>query len=164
VNSPPDPRPAGIVTRVVAAAVDLVVVLVMSGGVFLAAAAARFAWSPLTFRWPSPPWALVLAVGAVIAGAYLTIAWATTGRTYGAAVLGLRVLTARHLKLGWARAALRATLCLLFPPGLLWAAITRRRRSLQDALLLSEVVYDWSDDAGLAASAPEPPGRAGRWT
>lgn len=144
-------RPAaGIVTRTAAAVIDLAVVLAMGAGVWLAGAAARFVWSPLQFRWPTPPWPVTLAVAVLIAGAYLTTAWATTGRTCGDAVLGLRVLPARHATLGWTRAALRAALCLIFPIGLLWAALDRRRRSLQDAVLRTVVVYDWSDDAGLA--------------
>jgi uncharacterized RDD family membrane protein YckC len=138
---------------VAASVIDLIVVLALGGGVLLAVAAARFVWSPLHFQWSAPPWPVTLAVCGLIAAGYLTIAWATTGRTCGGAVLGLRVLSASHVRLGWARAALRAALCILFPPGLLWAGITRRRRSLQDAVLLSVVVYDWSDDAGLAATA-----------
>jgi hypothetical protein len=37
----------------------------------------------------------------------------------------------------------------MFPPGLLWVVVSPRRRSVQDVMLLSVVVYDWRDDAGL---------------
>jgi uncharacterized RDD family membrane protein YckC len=162
------PRPAaaaevaGIVTRTAAALIDLAVVLAMMGGLLLTVAGLRFAWSPLSFRWPAPSWVLSLGVGALIAAAYLTVAWATSGRTFGAGVLGLRVLSMRRARLGWAHAALRAVLCLLFPPGLLWAAVSRYRRSVQDAVLLTVVVYDWSDDVGMRRPASARYGAFGR--
>jgi uncharacterized RDD family membrane protein YckC len=145
----PPGRPAGIVSRALAVAIDLCVVMVMGGGVLLTVAGVRFVLSPVSFRWPAPSWALSLLVGAVLATGYLTVAWATTGRTYGAAVLGLRVRSAGGGPLGWTRAGLRAALCVMFPPGLLWVVVSPRRRSVQDVMLLSVVVYDWRDDAGL---------------
>jgi uncharacterized RDD family membrane protein YckC len=140
---------AGVVTRTVAAVIDLLVVLAMMAGVLLTVAGLRFAWSPVSFRWPAPSWGLSLGVGALIAVGYLTVAWATSGRTLGASVLGLRVLSIRRTRLAWGRAAIRATLCLVFPPGLLWAAISRHRCSVQDVVLRTIVVYDWSDDIGM---------------
>jgi uncharacterized RDD family membrane protein YckC len=145
----PPGRPAGIVSRALAAAIDLGVVMVMGGGVLLTVAGVRFFLSPVSFHWPSPSWALSLLAGAVLATGYLTVAWATTGRTYGAAVLGLRVRSAGGGPLGWMRAGLRAVLYVMFPPGLLWVVVSPRRRSVQDVMLLSVVVYDWRDDAGL---------------
>jgi uncharacterized RDD family membrane protein YckC len=142
-------RPAGIVTRVLAAAIDLGVVLVAGAGVLLAVVAVQFAMSPLTFQWPRQIWTFWMPVSAVIAAAYLTVAWATTGRTCGAAVLGLRVRSAAGGRIGWVRAAVRAVLYLVFPVGLLWVAVSSRRRSVQDALVRSVVRYDWCDDAGL---------------
>ena len=41
------------------------------------------------------------------------------------------------------RALLRAALCVGFPIGLLWCAVSPSRRSLQDAVLRTSVVYDW---------------------
>ena len=140
---------AGIVTRAVAALIDLLVVMSMLGGLLLAVAGLRFAWSPPSFSWPAPSWAQSLAIGALFGAAYLTVAWATSGRTVGAGVLGLRVLSARGARLGWSRATARAVFCVVFPLGLLWAAVSRHRRSVQDAVLRTVVVYDWSDDAGL---------------
>ena len=34
-------------------------------------------------------------------------------------------------------------LCVVFPVGLLWSAVSRERRSLQDLVVRSVVVYDW---------------------
>jgi uncharacterized RDD family membrane protein YckC len=145
----PPGRPAGIVSRALASAIDLVVVMIMCGGLLLAVAGIRLVLSPLSFRWPSPGWVLSLLVAVSIATGYLAIAWATTGRTCGAAVLGLRVRSAGGGPLGWARAGLRGALCAVFPIGLVWVVISPRRRSVQDLLVHSAVIYDWRDDAEL---------------
>lgn len=147
----PDVSPAGtagIVTRTLAAIVDVVVVLVLMGTAFLAVAGVRFLVSPLGFSWPAPSWAQSLAAAGLLAVGYLTAAWATSGRTAGAAVHGLRVRSVGGARLGWFRAALRAALCVAFPPGLAWSAVGRRRRSVQDLLVGSVVVYDWVSPAG----------------
>ena len=142
-HSPCAGRAAGIVTRLLAAAIDLLAVLLMMGGVFVGVAAVRFLVSPLSFRWPVPSSVLSVAIGMLLAIGYLTVGWATVGRTGGAAVLGLRVLSTGRSRLGWARAVLRAVLCVVFPVGLLWSAVSRERRSLQDLVVRSVVVYDW---------------------
>jgi uncharacterized RDD family membrane protein YckC len=135
---------AGVVTRVLAAAVDLAAVVLVTVLIDLGAAGVRFAWAPARFQWPQPgvlgSATAVLAVSVV----YLVVAWATVGRTYGARLLGLRVLSRRHTELGWARSVLRAVAYVVFPVGLLWCGISSSRRSLQDVLVGSVVVYDAS--------------------
>ncbi len=152
----PGLRPAGVITRLLAAAADGLVVLLTMLGLLLGAAALQFLWSPLSFRWPTPSPLASTLVGMVLATGYLTLAWATTGRSYGGALLGLRVLSVGRGPLGWTRAGLRAVLCVLFPIGLLWAAVSRHRHSLQDAVVRSVVVYDWHQGAG-----PEPADQIG---
>jgi hypothetical protein len=146
---------AGVVTRVLAACVDLAAVMLGAVLLDLGAAGVRFVWSPVTFRWPQPAVPVmglaVVAVGVV----YLTIAWATTGRTYGERLLGLRVLSNRFELVGWMRSFLRAVLCVVFPIGLLWSAVSAQRHSLQDIVLRTVVVYD-------AASSPAPGAAARR--
>jgi fumarate reductase subunit D len=133
---------AGVVTRVLAASVDLAVAVLAAVVMDLAAAGVRFAWAPAAFEWPQPgPLGSVTAV-LVVAVVYLTVAWATTGRTYGERLLGLRTLTARHTLLGWTRSALRALACVVFPVGLLWCGVSRHRHSLQDLVFRTVVVYD----------------------
>ena len=110
-------------------------------------------WSARTFEWPRPEAAVSVTATGVLAVAYLTLAWATTGRTYGASVLGVRVLSAKHAVLGWFRAIVRAVLCVVFPIGLLWSVVSRRRGSLQDLVVRSVVVYDWHLDGGARATA-----------
>jgi uncharacterized RDD family membrane protein YckC len=146
---------AGVVTRSLAAAVDTAVVAVAVVLVYLGTVAVRFALMPLAFTWPRPSPAFSVVGVAVVATAYLAASWATTGRTYGSGLLGLRVLSARRGLLGWPRATVRAVACVVFPVGLLWAAISPSRRSLQDLILRSVVVYDWHRDRGKRAMAPE---------
>ncbi|QJY49196.1 RDD family protein [Pseudonocardia broussonetiae] len=141
--APPDGSAAGAVTRLLAAVLDLLAVLLLLTAAFLGVAAAGFLVAPLSFRWPTPPPELSILLGALLAVGYLTVGWATTGRTGGAAVLGLRVLSSSRGQLGWGRALVRAVLCVVFPLGLLWSAVSRERRSLQDAVVRSAVVYDW---------------------
>ena len=153
-------RTAGIVTRALAAAVDVGVVIVMMGITLLVAAGLRFFASPVSFSWPSPSWPQSLAVGGLLAVGYMTVAWATSGRSLGAAILGLRVRSVSGRPLGWLRAALRAVLYVVFPLGLLWCIVSRGRRSVQDVLLRSVVVYDRGPTAGGIVTAPSSPASA----
>jgi uncharacterized RDD family membrane protein YckC len=66
-----------------------------------------------------------------------------TGRSYGDSLLGLRVLSSRHRIPGWSLAFIRAVFCVLFPVGLFWVALSPGRRSIQDVVLRTVVVYDW---------------------
>lgn len=160
MNQPAQHGPAGVVTRVLAATVDAAVVVGMLAAGYLGVAGLSFAWSPVSFSWPALPPLVSLVVGYVLAIGYLTVGWVTIGRTYGGSLLGLRVLSARRSLLGWSRATLRAAFCVLFPVGLLWAAVSRKRRSLQDIAVRSVVVYDWNRDGGRRATL-RPPNPAG---
>ena len=142
VPAPSRTVPAGVVTRLLAAAVDLAVVLVALGLLVLVAAGARFLWSPASFRWPTPPSELSVLLGGLCAVGYLAVAWSETGRTYGGALLGVRVVARDGGPLGPARAGLRALLCLVFPMGLLWVAASASRSSVQDLVVGSSVRYD----------------------
>jgi uncharacterized RDD family membrane protein YckC len=135
---------AGMVSRVLAAAVDFVVVATVVACGYLAVAAVRFLWNSRTFSFPAPPFLLLLAIGSAVLVLYLTASWATTGRTYGAHLLGLRVLGARGRPMRAGAALVRAVACAAFPVGLFWVVVSRENRSAQDVLLRSSVVYDWS--------------------
>jgi uncharacterized RDD family membrane protein YckC len=133
---------AGVVTRLLAACVDTAVVVLVTVAVDLATAGIRFAWSPVDFRWPRPSAELAVLVLFGVAVVYLTAGWSMAGRTYGARLLGLRILSGRYGRLGVLRSLLRALACVLFPLGLLWSGISVSRRSLQDLVLRTVVVYD----------------------
>jgi uncharacterized RDD family membrane protein YckC len=133
---------AGVVTRLLAACVDTAVVVAVTVSLDLAAAGIRFVWSPVGFRWPRPSPEVAVAVLFVVAVVYLTVSWSVAGRTYGARLLGLRVLTGRYRPIGLVRSLLRAIACVLFPVGLLWSGISAARHSLQDLVLRTVVVYE----------------------
>jgi uncharacterized RDD family membrane protein YckC len=136
-------RPAGIVTRGLAAALDLGVVLVAMGGLYMSWVFVRLLFSPQDFSFPDVQVLMSVSVFTSISVVYLAACWATTGRTIGAIVLGLRVIGRNGRLLGWLRAVLRAAFCVFVPVGLLVAIVQRNRRSLQDIVLRTVVVYDW---------------------
>jgi uncharacterized RDD family membrane protein YckC len=135
---------AGVVTRLAAAAVDAVVVFVALLIVYLGYAGLRFLLDPRNFSFPDAQLFTGLLTCAVLLGCYLTVAWTIGGRTYGNLLLGLRLVGAGGGRIGPVRAAVRAAFCVVLPIGLLWIAIDRRSRSVQDLVLHTAVVYDWS--------------------
>lgn len=137
-------RHAGIVSRVTAAIVDVVVVALICGGLYLGLAGLKFVFNPVSFSFPAPPSGLLVPAGLAVAALYLAVSWAATARTFGDELLGLRVLSRKGNRLRWGRAFLRAITYLLFPAGLLWVVLSRSRRSVQDLILGTVVIYDWS--------------------
>ena len=136
---------AGVVTRVLAACVDLAGVFVLTVLLDLGAAGVRFAWSPVRFRWPDPGALVTSLVIMGVAVAYLTVGWAVTGRSYGARLLGLRVVVhaARAARLDAVvlpRAGLRG-----LPRRPAVERGQRTRRSVQDLVFRTVVVYDAPD-------------------
>jgi uncharacterized RDD family membrane protein YckC len=57
--------------------------------------------------------------------------------------MGLRVVDRHGRSPRVTRALLRATFCVFFPLGLLWCCVGRARKSVQDIVLGTTVVYDW---------------------
>jgi uncharacterized RDD family membrane protein YckC len=112
-------------------------------GMYAAVAAAFFLWRPRDFSFPSPSFALLLGLAGGLFTLYLTLSWVLLGRTYGDNVLGLRVISRKGDRLSLGVALLRAVLCVGLPYGLLWAAIDRHSRSVQDLLMRTTVIYDW---------------------
>lgn len=133
---------AGIVSRGLAALVDMVVVIVTMGLLYLGLALTTLIVNPTSFRFPAPNLIFSSAVTFAVSVLYLTVCWTLSGRTVGAVLLGVRVVGRRAERLALPVAALRAFACVLFPIGLLWVAVDRGRRSVQDILLGSRVVYD----------------------
>lgn len=136
-------RPAGLATRLLAAAIDGLVLLALSAVGYAGWAGALFLWSPAQFRFPAPSRPVVVLVGYLACIAYLTFCWRLTGRTYGDQVIGLRVLSQAGRLPGPVTALARAIVCALFPLGLLWTAVSPVNRSVADLLLRTSVVYDW---------------------
>ncbi|WP_395690824.1 RDD family protein [Nocardioides sp.] len=134
---------AGVVTRVAAATIDGTIIFGALIGLYLGYAGLLFLVDPRTFTFPDPNILRSVLLGGFLMGFYTTVTWAISGRTYGNLLLGLRVTGSRGGDVGWLRALLRAAFYVGFPIGLMWVAIDRRNRSVQDLVLATTVVYDW---------------------
>jgi len=134
-------RAAGLISRGVAAGIDLLVAAAIMG---IGAGATVFALFLVDVRnldLSSSAWWFTTTAFLAICVLYLTICWSVTGMTVGCVVMRLRVTGRRGQTLHLVRAALRAFGCTFFPIGLLWVAVSSERRSLQDIAIGSRVVY-----------------------
>ena len=135
-------RRAGLVSRLVAGCIDAVVVgLVLLAGYF--GLAAIFLVDPRGFSMPHAGLFFSLTAAFVVSIAYLTGSWTLSGRTYGDLVMGLRVLGRGGRPLGFTGSAARAVFVTLVPIGVMWVAVSRDNKSVQDVFLGTAVVYDW---------------------
>jgi uncharacterized RDD family membrane protein YckC len=140
-TTPEAERSAGIVTRGLAAVIDLLVVLVIMSGLYGGLVLVRLVYSPSAFSLPSLNAVFSTVVTFIVAVGYLTACWTVSGSTAGAVAMGLRVVGRRSQRVGLPVGLLRAIGCVLFPIGLLWVVVDRRRRSLQDIAFRTHVVY-----------------------
>ncbi|MGH9276983.1 MAG: RDD family protein [Acidimicrobiales bacterium] len=134
---------AGLVSRFLADAVDLMVIVAAVGVAYFAVGAFRFVVHEGRFRWPVPGAATVSTLAWILLVFYLALGWSGTGRTVGKQVLGLRVVDRHGRRVRFGTALVRSLLSVLVPVGLLWCAISRERRSLADEVLRTSVLYDW---------------------
>jgi uncharacterized RDD family membrane protein YckC len=158
-------EPAGLITRVAANVIDVAVVILGLVAVYLSIAGVVFLRQGARFTFPIVTHRAAYLAGFVALVVYFTVMWAAAGRTYGDRVLGLRVQTSTGQDVGIVRAGVRAVLCALFPLLLAWVAVNRHSRSVQDLVVGTSVVYDWSatrrpvssgDPAGVAVDVAAP--------
>jgi len=140
-SAPDGERVAGIITRGLAAVIDLVVVLLIMSALYGGLILVRLVYSPAAFSLPSLNAVFSTVVTFGVAVLYLTGCWTVSGSTAGAVTMGLRVVGRRSQRVRLLIALLRAIGCVLFPIGLLWVIIDRRRQSLQDIVFRTRVVY-----------------------
>jgi uncharacterized RDD family membrane protein YckC len=151
VPSPPlaPRRYAGLATRVLAFAVDVMVVNVV--GWFVAVI---IALGVSFIGVPDEVAAVLVAIGSLIALlwsiGYFAFFWSTTGQTLGNRILGIRVIDARTLQPPPPRRAVRRFFCLIlaalpFCLGFLWILVDDRRRGWHDKLART-VVADVTDE------------------
>lgn len=145
---------AGIASRTVAVGIDLFVALVILALLIIGASAIA-SIGERTYVLKMPSSRDMFALTGVVVVAYAGTLWGASGRTFGNHVMGLRVLTVRGTRWIRTRAYARAVLYWLVPIGLLWCVIDRERRSVQDLIFGTAVVYDWGRGGGAAGS----PGR-----
>lgn len=150
-------RFAGSVSRFLAFLADLFVIgLLFNLGSLLVSSAIEVVFGT-SFEAADHPF-LVTALYLGWAFLYFAGSWATTGRTFGMALLGVMVVRADGADLGFARAAAR-TVCfplsfLFFGAGLVLGLFRRDRRELHDLLAGTSVVYAWdAKEAQLRADA-----------
>ena len=134
---------AGLVTRAAAGAIDVGIVNIALGALYLGITAFIFLFDPRNFSAPAPSPGLVYAAGCVLLILYLAVSWTGNGRTYGNHVMGLRVVNREGRRLHPLAALVRAALYVMFPNGLLWVLVSGQNRSLQDLVLRTSVIYDW---------------------
>jgi uncharacterized RDD family membrane protein YckC len=146
---------AGLVSRLLASAVDLVAVAAIVAAGYLAVSTIMFLYNPSRFHFPVPDRTWLLTAGGVVLFFYLAASWFMTGRTWGDLLLGLCVVNYRGERLRLYGAALRAALCVVFPIGIFYVAVSRANRSVADVVLRTSVVYDWGHDYALAESLSE---------
>jgi uncharacterized RDD family membrane protein YckC len=135
---------AGVVTRLIANIIDFIVMLSALAGTYVVWFAIDLIISGSNFKAPNPSLGVVFFAGYAILWLYLTGAWATTGRTFGNLLLGLRVVNWQGNRVHWFGAILRSTFCLWFIPGFFWVAISHKNQSVQDIVLRTSVIYDWT--------------------
>jgi uncharacterized RDD family membrane protein YckC len=144
ISSEPEPdalRAAGIITRGLAAVIDLLVVLLIMSALYGGLVLVRLIYSPADFSLPSLNAVFSTVMTFAVAVLYLTGCWRVSGSTAGAVTMGLRVVGRRLQRVGLPVAFLRAVGCVVFPIGLLWAVVDRKRRSLHDIVFRTRVVY-----------------------
>ena len=88
-------RAAGIITRGVAAVIDLLVVLLIMGALYGGLVLVRLVYSPAAFSLPSLNAVFSTVVTFAVAVLYLTGCWTVSGSTAGAVTMGLRVVGRR---------------------------------------------------------------------
>ena len=134
---------AGVVTRGIAFFIDVAAVVVFIVAVTIGIGVFIWLLKPMgSFRVPSPADFFIL--GVFVLWLMLTAAWATTGKTLGNHLMGLRVVNSRCQRVSWPIAAARAITCMAFPIGLGWALVARSNRSVQDVVFRTSAVFDWT--------------------
>jgi len=134
---------AGLISRVLASGIDLLIIVAIVGAGYLAVSIVLFLWNPGAFHFPALDRTWFLVSGGAVLFVYLSACWVMTGRTWGDLLLGLRVVNYQGEPLRIAGAALRAAVCVVFPIGIFYVAVSRANRSVADVALRTSVIYDW---------------------
>lgn len=136
---------AGLISRVAALAVDVLVLTLASLAVTTLPAVA---WQQIIGRLPD--WLAVLStfLGAVLPWVYFTACWWLGGHTVGGLIIGTVVRRTNGCELSLFQAATRALLGLVLAPlwliGLLGILLDKRRRAWHDRIFRTVVCYSRS--------------------
>ena len=147
---------AGFVTRLIAAVIDVVIVGAIMIGIWIAVWLFLLVFNPLVEYGMPRPGYFVLG-GYFLMWAYWSWGWATSGRSIGQGLMGIRVLDRKGRFPSWQIAVVRSAFCVTFQVGIAWILVSRRNRSVQDVVLRTSVIHDWTSAASsdLIVSAPQ---------
>ena len=121
--------------------VDLLVVVLIDVVLVVAVAVIRALFTQhLEVEVPPPPWGHIASLTVLVV--YMANGWAVGGRTLGMILLGLRAVREDGSDITLPRAIARALAYVVFPLGILWAAVSAKNASLQDLIVDTAVVYD----------------------
>ena len=134
---------AGFATRFLASVIDIALVALLMMGIWLGIEILQLIFTP-GVEVQAPRAATLVVWGYVFTTFYWTVAWATSGRSLGAWVMGVRVVNRKGERLRFPVSLARAAFSVGFPIGLGWALVSKRNRSVQDVVLRTIVIYDWS--------------------
>jgi uncharacterized RDD family membrane protein YckC len=143
-----------VVTRLIAAVLDMLVIGAILLGGYLGLVGLLFLVNPRSFQFPELGLVFSLAAAFGVAVVYLTVFWTVSGRTYGYLVMGLRVLGHGGRRLRLVGSFVRAVFVVVVPIGIVWVPISRNNKSLQDLVLGTRVVYDWEPRTAHPHPAP----------
>lgn len=144
---------AGLFTRTIAAVIDVVVVGAIIIGLWIAIWLFLLVFNPLVDYGMPRPGYFVLG-GYFLMWLYWTWTWTTSGRSLGQNLMGVRVLDRKGQRPSWKVASIRAAFCVIFQVGILWILVSRRNRSVQDVVLRTSVVHDWTTSTSAGQVAP----------
>jgi uncharacterized RDD family membrane protein YckC len=89
---------------------------------------------------------------------YFTLGWASTGRTIGKQIMGLRAVRRDGTPMHTGRALGRAAVCVAFYPFVMWTVLfSRRNAGIHDMICKTVVVYDWIPETAKRHLPPPPP-------
>jgi uncharacterized RDD family membrane protein YckC len=142
-------RRAGFVSRVSAAAIDVMIVFLAFLAVLAGYAVVDYLVTDDPLELPDPG-AILSGTGmAVLLIVVLTFAWSGTGRTIGNLAVGLRVVTESGAALRWPRALVRAVVVVGLPLlSLGWILVSKKNAGWHDIVCRTTVVYDWRARSG----------------
>lgn len=145
---------AGFVTRLIAAVIDVVIVGALMIGMWIAVWLFLLVFNPFVEYGMPRPGYFVLG-GYFLIWAYWSWGWATSGRSIGQGLMGVRVLDRKGQFPSWKLAIVRSAFCVTFQVGIVWILISRRNRSIQDVVLRTSVIHDWTSAANSDLIAPQ---------
>ena len=142
---------AGFASRFIGAFIDFLLIFLIVLGTAAVLWMLSFIVNPVTASTPDigseadriPSVLALVLYGYFLNWIYWSICWATSGRTVGNLIMGIRVVNIHGNRLGIWLAMVRSAFCTLLPIGLAWVIVSHTNRSIQDAALRTSVIYDW---------------------